>query len=249
MKGVFLEQPLEVRVEVKGEEFRQGDSLPCMLSMKNHGTAPIPLTGACLMLAAGDLKKVKQKAEDAFEVIAEAEVRLKESVAPQQTESFSCSFQLDRNCPITDKSGSLFLLYGGVGTKGTIGQLLVTVQPYETIRSIIEQLESSFQFVFKDTKSSDGWVEARFKSPSTRQFSMLDELLLGFQFAGETLKLRYSCKVKKFESGTSSLGVKKGKELIERSLEPGQYLLPGGFINPEAIDREVQEALSGVMVA
>lgn len=249
MKGVFFQQPLEIRVEVTGDEFRQGDTLPCTLSVKNHGAAPVSLSGAVLKLALGDLKKVKQKTEDAFEVIATAELTPKEHAAPQATESMSWTFQLDRNCAITDKAHSLFILYGGLGAAAGVGQLLVTVQPHQHIRSFIELMESNFQFIFRDAKSSGGWVDAKFKSPSTREFSMLEELVLGFHFSDDGLRLRYACKVKKFEATSVSLGVRKGKSVIERELKQSQYLLPGGFINPEGIDAEVRDALSGVMVA
>ena len=84
---------MEYRLEVKGDDFYQGDSLPCQLSVKNHGIAAANLEGAFLKLAVGDLKKVKEKKEDAFDEIQEIALPALAAVEPGKEQS--CEVTVD----------------------------------------------------------------------------------------------------------------------------------------------------------
>ena len=250
MKSVFIHQGLEYRLEVKGDEFFQGDELPCTFTIQNHGSSPVTPTKLELKLAQGHLKKVKEKKEDAFTVIAGADLSALPEVAPGQRQSCNASFTLDRNIAITDKNQSMFLLFGAEGIPGASGQMLLTIQTHKHIQTIVSVLETFFQFVLKGQKWEDGWVKTKLVPPAAPRFSLLKELNLGCRFEGDALDLSYVYTVRQFDvhsSSSSSVGIKKGKTTIDQRLESKSYLLPGGFINHETIETLLTEALSPIM--
>ena len=63
MRGVFIQKPLEFRLEVPLDAAIQGEKVPCTVTVTNHGSEPISLSQISLTLALGALKKVKAKAE------------------------------------------------------------------------------------------------------------------------------------------------------------------------------------------
>lgn len=246
MKGVFFHQQLEFRLEVEGDELRQGDVVPCTLSVKNHGSAPQPPGRLTLALANGNMKKVKQKAEDAFEVIATAECPELGEIAPGKQESFSHTFQLAKDSVITDGTLSPYLLFGSADVAGATGQLLLTVHPHKHIQEIVGLLETHYQFVPKGLKSSKGWVSYKMKPPSAKRFSLVNELSLGFRFEQDNLGMRYNFNVKKFEATSTALGVRKAKTDVAQNLEPSDYLFAGQYVNHEKVLALMSEALGAV---
>src|SRR5690606_15396036 len=113
MKGLLFHQQLEIRLEVEGEEFHQGDSVSCALTVKNRGNEPQQAGKLFLALARGDMKKVKQKADDAFTVIERAEDEAGSRTIPPGGEArLSHTFRLEKNCLVTDKNQSLCAVYG-----------------------------------------------------------------------------------------------------------------------------------------
>jgi len=140
VRGVFVKEQLEFRLEVTGDEWRQGDELPCTLSIKNHAASKQSLQDLYLHLACGQMKKVKQREDDAFEVISSAEHALASEIEPGAQESFSWTFQLDKNCPISDKAQSLHLLCGKGDVPNAAGLLPVTVHAHEHIKAVLSLL-------------------------------------------------------------------------------------------------------------
>ena len=248
MKGVFIQQQLEFRLAVAGEGFRQGDSLPCTVAVKNRGGADQAVGDLYLKLACGDAKKVKDKAPDAFEVIAEASLLAPGTLKPGQEHTAESSFQLSKNSPISEKSQSLYLLYGSSSIPQAEGVLLLTIAPHSHVQTILEILESSYQFVLKGQKSAGDWLTAKYKAPASSRFSTVNELNLSFHFDADTLNLKYKFTVKKFEfaGGTSAVGIKKGKSEIDQTLEPARYLLPGGFVNHAGVEGAIGEVLDQI---
>lgn len=244
MKGVFVHNQLEFRLESAAEEFYQGDSFPCTVSVKNHSTSPQSIADLRFELALGDIKSVREKKEDAFEVISSAELKLPWEIGPGQQQSLTWTFQLDKNCPITDNTKTLYLIYGT--TSGVMNQMPISILAHAHIQAILRTLDTVFQFVLKGQKSSKGWLNAKFKPPTSRRFSMVTELTLGFHFEGTSLVLRYVFGVKKLDTGVLSVSLKKEKTEVEQQLEEGKYLLPGGYLNHEAIDASIEEALKVV---
>src|SRR4051794_33986369 len=112
MKGISFQKPLEFNVKVDGESWNQGDPVLGELLVKNHGSDAQSLAEVFVQLAYGELKRVRVRDPDAFELLGSTKFDLNGSLSPLEEKSFRWKFQTERNCPITDASGSLFLVYG-----------------------------------------------------------------------------------------------------------------------------------------
>lgn len=242
MRGVFIHQQLEFRLEMAKDDAAQGDSIPCVLSVNNHSNTTQTVNDLCLELGFGNAKGSPSDLSEC-QTLASAQIDLPWEIAPQQQKSTTWTFELDKNCPITDKSQTLIIRYG---TKsGATNQLPITVATHNHIKSILQTLETSFQFVQKSEKSSKGWVEVKFKPPSGRRFSMVNDLILGFRFEAGALLLRFKFNVKRFDTSQSTVAVKKEKAEVEKRLDESQYL-SGGFLNYPAIEAGLADALNVV---
>ncbi|MEK6579332.1 MAG: hypothetical protein AABZ55_08920, partial [Bdellovibrionota bacterium] len=129
MKGIFFKYPLEFQLHVDGETWKQGDFIQGRLIVKNRGAAPVSLNSIQVQLALGELKKVRAKSEHAFKAIETAPLKTSENLIPEKEYSLEWKFKTDRNCPISDASSSLFLLYGSGEDPKQLGQLQANIQP------------------------------------------------------------------------------------------------------------------------
>jgi hypothetical protein len=244
MRGIFVHNQLEYRLEVKKDQFEQGDTIPCVLSVKNHGKTPQTVTDLRLDLCRADIKSVRERKFEQFETIAPAAFTLPWEIQPGQDQNAPWTFELDKNCLVSDKAKSLYFLFGT--TSGALNQLPLTVQAHAHIRTIVTILETSFQFVLKGQKSADGWVETKLKPPSARRFMMVNELLLNCRFEGPELVQQYVFNVKKMDPTTQSLTLRRGKSEITQRLEEAKYTIPGGFVNHDVLEASINEALNTV---
>jgi sporulation-control protein spo0M len=247
MKGVFINTQIEYRLEVAGEQFHQGDTIPCVLTVKNHGANAQSIDNLFLHLATGDQKKLKAKQEGAFEVVDAADKPFNGLLEPKTERSFQWSFSLGKNAPVSDKAHGLFLVYGNAAIAGCSGHLALNLEPHPHIQFLVRSLESPFQFENKGHKSSGDWVQIKFKPPSARRFSMLNELQLAAHFDGEMLDVKYIFTVKKFDAvSVTSVSIKKGKAEITQKLDPARYLISGRFVDHEYIEKNISEALDTI---
>ncbi len=243
MKGVFIQQQIESRLEIPKDEVVQGEVLPCTLTLKNHSGMPQILAAVGIELVYGKVKEIGQP-DAAVDILARAEIPKDWSLGAGESKSSAWSLTLDRNCPIAEKSAVPYFRFGNLS--GPITPLQLGVKPHAYILSVAELLESSFQFVRKGERWSKGWTELKFKPSVSKKYSMLNELQLGFHFEGELLGLRFAFNVKKFDSAdASSVKIGKGKSSVEKLLEPGQYLL-GGHFNHAGVEAVLGEALETV---
>ena len=245
MKGLVFHQQLEIRLEVDGEEFRQGDRLPCRLSIKNRGTSPIKLAPAFLQLATGDQKHVKAKDEQAFKQLAAATIEQLTELAPGADTRHEWTFELDRNCLVSDKAKSLYLVYGLSGAQGVLNHLQLSVLPHRDIDGILVVFETSFQFVPKGYKSKGDWVVAKLKPPSGQEYPALEELELSFKFIEDKLHLQYTLKCKKLSASPSSLEIQKKQLNVSQELLGSDYKI-GDYIDPKLLEPKIAAGLSGV---
>lgn len=246
MKGAFIHNQLEFRLEVAGADYCQGDSLSCNLSVKNHAAAAQAIPGVRLDLADTNLKKLKDKKEDALKVISSAALTFPPEIGPQGQGSVAWTFDLDRNCTISDKGQSLFFVYGGVAEDACTGQLPLVVYPHRHIQKVVSLFESLFQFVPKGQKSSNGQVQVKMKPPTDRKLSFVEELVLGLSFEKDALRLEYIFKVKAFDTTSTSGNVKKIKTDVSQTFEPEQYILSGEHLNHDFLEVRINEALAVV---
>jgi len=246
MRAVFIQKPLELRVEVPGDQIIQGSAVPCTLSVKNHGDSPFSCHDLTLRLALADLKKIKAKAADACVTLGEAQLDREITIAPGASVSFSWEFAGDRNAPITDKSQSPYLVFGTATEGAVLGQQPITVVMHPHYRALFDTLETVFSFINKGESWKDGRTSVKYKAPDIRKLSLVEEMTVSARFVDDSLEVLYAFKIKKFEAGAQSLNVKRGKAELTQVWTPSQYLFGDGFIRQEFLDRSIEEALSTV---
>lgn len=247
MRGILIQHPLEYRLEVHGDTFAQGASLPCSVTVKNHSDSSATLNKIALELSLGTLKRIKAKEADAFAVLERNDLGSDVQIAPGAQTTFEQTITLSANAPITDKNSSLYLLYGDPSSGAPLGQLLLTIQPHAHVRHIFDTMTTVFNFVNKGESHKDSLTIAKLKAPDARRFSLVEELNLGATFEdGDVLCLRFLFTVKKFAHSGANVSVKKGKVDVTRRLAPREYLFGGGFVRQEFIEAEIEAALSEV---
>jgi hypothetical protein len=246
MRSVFIQKPLEFRLEVPLEAAVQGDPVPCTLTVKNHGADPVPLPQLSLMLGLGVLKKVKAKTEDAFEIFDRAQLDRAQVVLPGDQIVSTWEFALDRNAPISDKNQTPFLIYGDGETAADLGQIPLTVKMHSHARAIFDTCETVFSLINKGEAWKDGYTAVKYKAPDLRKFSLVEEILLAVRFVDDSLELVYTFKVKKIDATATTLNFKKGKAEVSQTWAPQDYLFGGGFIRQEFIEKMLDEAFSVV---
>ena len=246
MRSVFIQNPLEFRLEVPLEAAIQGEAVPCTVTVKNHGADPAALTQLSLRLALGVLKKAKAKAEDAFQVLDQAELDRSQVVPPIGEIVSTWQFSLDRNAPLSDKNQTPFLLFGNGEEASALGQIPLTVKMHPHLRAIFDTCETVFSLINKGESWKDGFTLVKFKAPDLRKFSLVEEILIGVRFVDDSLELVYTFKVKKIDATAHSLNFKKGKAEVSQTWTPQDYLFGGGFIRQEFVEKKLDEAFSVV---
>jgi hypothetical protein len=246
MRSVFIQKPLEFRLEVPLEVATQGEAVPCSLTVTNHGSEPAPLSQFSLRLALGVLKKVKTKAADAFQLLEQGELDRTSVVPPGGQVVSSWQFMLDRNAPLTEKNQTPFLLYGNGEECSTLGQIPLTVTMHAHLRAIFGTCETVFSLINKGETWKDGYTNVKYKAPDLRKFSLVDEILIGVRFVDDSLELIYTFKVKKIDATAHSLHFKKGKAEVAQTWAPQDYLFGGGFSRQEFVEKMLDEAFAVV---
>lgn len=246
MRSVFIQKPLEFRLEVPLEAAIQGEPVPCTLTVKNHGAEPAPLPQLSLVLGLGVLKKVKAKAEDAFDILDRAQLDQAQVVLPGEQIASSWEFTLDRNAPISDKNQTAFLLYGNGESPADLGQIPLTVTMHPHVRAVFDTCETVFSLINKGETWKDGRTIIKYKAPDLRKFSLVDEILIGVRFVEDSLELVYTFKVKKIDATATTLNFKKGKAEVTQTWASQDYLFGGGFVRQEFIEKMLDEAFSVV---
>jgi hypothetical protein len=246
MRGVTIQNQLEFRLESPIDSATQGELVPCSLTIKNHGSEPVPLNHLSMCLALGNLKKVKAKGDDAFELLVQANVDRSSVLAPGSQSVMSWEFALDRNAPISDKGQSPYLLYGNGESSALLGQLPLTVKMHPHYRAIFDTCETVLSLINKGETWKDGFTTVKYKAPDLRKFSLVDEILVSVRFVEDSLEVVYQFKVKKLEATATSMNFKKGKAEVAQTWTAEEYLFGGGFVRQEFVEKMLEEAMAVV---
>jgi hypothetical protein len=251
MRGIFFQKPLEFRLEVQGDTFSQGDQISAVLTVKSHASEVAVLNSLSMLLALGNTKKVKaKKDEGAFEVVQSAELERGIELAPGQEIAIPGRFSLERNAVVTDKSQSLYFLYGDSPELSALGNLPLTCTPHPQVLAIFDTFTSVYGFIDKGQFSKDGWTCAKYKAPDTRRLSLVEELVVCCRFEeGAELHVRYDFKVKRFDTESEvKVNVKRGKANVLQQWKETEYLFGSGFLQQQFVEQQIDEALQSVAV-
>lgn len=248
MKGTTFQKPIEFNLHINGEAWNQGDPISGTVVVRNHGNEPLALADVKVWLAHGALRKVHQKSDDPFDILETVSFETAGQVAPKETATLEWKFALDRNCRITDKSSSLFILYGREAAGLLPGALQLTVNPFQLIQDYLKEFTTQHRFVLKSLRATvKNQVDAKLAPPDSKAFTTLDYISLLIKMDGDNLELKYVFNGKKVEaSNASTIEVAKKKKEVKQTLEPKQYRTETGRLNHVFIEQSIKAALSEV---
>jgi hypothetical protein len=248
MRGILVQHPLEYRLEVQSvDALVQGGTARCALTIRNHGEQAVQLASPTIQMVLANLKKVKAKDLSGFEDLSVTPL-VSESVTlePKSVISLEHTFELDRNAPISDKTQTIYLLYGASKDRAELGQLALTISPHPHLRAIFDTFTSVCSFVSKAEGWKDGRSFARLKAPDSRRMSFVDELCVWVRDGHDALEVEYVFSVKKFDTTMTKVDVKKGKTEIKQQWPRAEYLFGGDFLNQQYVEAEIDAALANV---
>jgi len=238
MKSVFFEKPLEFTINISGESWKQGENISGTLSVKNHSTEVSNHDDYGVFLCVGDNKKIKKKDEKSFTILNETLFG--------ESKELTFSYDLDTNCPITEKSGGIYIVCGR-RDELLLGQhLALQVSPSKVISSFIEVIENFLRFKVKSIKTKKGSLEATIAVPTTKDYSKIMQFKLGFSSNEGKLILKYQFKIKSisFEGGFTS--TKDSKQEFTQEFSPKDYLSYGDSLNQDFVIGKLNEIIDQV---
>jgi hypothetical protein len=209
MKGMSFQNGVEFKVVIEGESWSQGDEIRGKIESK-------PLSPVQVYLAEGNDKKVKAKSADAFIVLQE----LTSPKAP-----FDWKFPLNLDARISDKSGSLYLLYGNQENLDKLGQLRLDILPHIHLKDLIDLCTMHFRFALKSigfAKSGD--TEIKLGPPSNKEWTFLEELVIHAKLNESTLQTRFQFHRKEIDGTKGGLVTKSVKREISRKWNVSQIV-------------------------
>lgn len=246
MKGTFFEQPLEYSVETTGESWLQGQKIKGSFIVRNHGGDEKNLSQMGVTLALTDSKKFKAKNEKAFS--------LKETVVFPKDTKLSASgeqlleweFSLKDDCPITEKSSSLYLLCGDTTTPFSGGHLELKIEPIEMITRYIEIFENFFRFKTKSLKNKKGFIDVQYACPGGKELGQIAKLNQQIRIVENKLEINWLFGLNKLGYKDGNVVENKEEKLIEQVLEAKQYKIFGDSPNQDGILQSINEILDQV---
>ena len=158
--------------------------------------------------------------------------------------TFGWNFNLSTDCPITDKQGGLYLLFGGDEALTEGGRLNLQINLHPILQNYLQTFTTQFRFLEKYQKRKSELTEVKLIPPDSREYPNMDYVLCFLRIHDEQLEAHYRFKM----SGLGRTGVKmtvtkKNREL-EQSIPPEKYLQPGGFPNRACFRENIDQALN-----
>ena len=246
MKGFFFQHPLEYHLNVAGEDWEQGAILNGSLRVKNSENKATSCQELQLLLAYGVFKKIKAKEPQAWTELQSRVLAENIDFDPEEEKVFNWTFELATDYQITDKSGSLFLLYGGESIYSQ-GKIDVKLKLLPMLQSFIQTFESQFRFQKKYEKSKQKFTEVKLVPPDSREYAALDFVVCLLRIHESIMEIQYVFRMK-------SLGKKEDQEQLKMVNKKREYqqqfteaeYTTGGFPNREHFRLAIQEALETV---
>ena len=236
MKGISFQDGVEFKVTIQGETWQQGEDLSGSLeaTVKNPDVA---LGEMRVILAETTDRKLKLKSVDGFHVLAEAS---------SATSPLAWSFKLPIDARISDKPGSLFILYGSRVDKHALGMLRLAILPHHYIHDLIEIMRTEFRFALKNLTAGKGnFVEAKLEPSGSKEWAQLEELILAVKVTDETIETKFIFNRNAVDAMKAGLQTKIEKREIERSWGLKEFVHDfNGRLNKDAATLAIQNVIS-----
>ncbi|MEK6626684.1 MAG: hypothetical protein AABY86_17075, partial [Bdellovibrionota bacterium] len=156
------------------------------------------------------------------------------------------SIPLVETAPITDKSGSLFLVFGNLGDKTKGGHLLITVGPGFIIQEYLKIFENFFRFKAKELRQSKDMIQIKMTPPASKEFSSTEGLLLFIKNQAGKLELKYEFTIKKLGYTKGSVALEKNELVFPYALAHKDFMLGQDMIDQDKMLVHFKEVLDQV---
>ena len=197
-----------------------------------------------VIIAYGLKKNFKAGNESPWEVFEKQVLAKSISLNAGAEQSHEWNLQLETDCPITDKHGGLYLLFGGEDTLSAGGKLDVPVNLHPILQNLLQTFTTQFFFLEKYQKRKSEWTEVKLEPPESKEYPNLDFVRCLLRISQEQLEAHYLFKMSGLgRSGEKMTVTKKNRELIQK-IPPENYLQPGGFPNRACFRENINEALN-----
>lgn len=246
MKGITFLKSIEYTLEAIGEKWRQGDRIKGTLKIKNNGSENVEHFKMRVALLEGHYKKLKTNVQNGWTFLSEVNLAESACLETAAERSYSFVFELPQDCPITDKSGSLYLaFYEGLGTL-PLGHVELVIEPKLVISQVLEIFENFLRFKVVQIKYVKGKVEVKLNPPSSREFSTIDSLVLSLREHDKNLSLNYLFNTQVINMVSGAMQAQKKTRDLEQKFNAKQYLSYEGSLNQDFILESVNKAINEV---
>lgn len=245
MKGTHFQRPTELILNVHGEEWQQGDLIKGIFTVKNHGNEKLVLDNFGLTLAWGETKKVKAKDPKCFNNLYQKKFD-KVTLAAGEEAELPWEYQTPEDCPLTDKKGTLYALYGHTDEVWQGGNLLLTVKLPKMTLDLLQLFENFLRFKVKEIKNKKSKTEIKFLVPISKEFASVEDLTMDLSYAKRSFELEFVFKVKKLAYTQEGVNVKGDKLKLNLSLAGANLELAPGVIDHDKVLPQLKEVFETV---
>ena len=244
MRSTFFQQPFQHQIEIDGENWNQGEEIKGKLTIRNMSSETVVVNTSQVILAYGLKKSIKEGNESPWEVLEKQVMTQNISLPAGGEQSFEWIFQLATDCPITDKHGGLYMLFGGEDPLSVGGKLDVPVNLHPILQNFLQTFTTQFFFLEKYQKRKSEWTEVKLIPPDSREYPNMDYVLCFLRIHDEQLEAHYRFKMSGLGRTGEKMTVTKKNRELEQSIPPEKYLQPGGFPNRACFRENIDQALN-----
>jgi hypothetical protein len=243
MRSTFFKQPLQYQIEIDGENWEQGEEIKGKIIIRNMSSETVVVNASQVILAYGLKKSIKEGNESPWEVFDNHVLTKNISLPAVSEQSYEWTFQLATDCPITDKQGGLYLLFGGEDTLSEGGRLDLPVSLHPILRNFLQTFSTQFFFLEKYQKRKSEWTEVKLVPPESKEYPNLDFVRCLLRISQEQLEAHYLFKISGLGRSGERMKVTKKNRELKQKIPPENYLQPGGFPNRTCFRENINEAL------
>jgi len=244
MRSVYIQQPLEHQIEVEGESWNQGEVVKGQLRIRNMSSKTVAVKTSQIILAHGLKKVFKEGTMVPWEVLEKQLVAQDIALQAGSELTFGWNFNLSTDCPITDKQGGLYLLFGGDEALTEGGRLNLQINLHPILQNYLQTFTTQFRFLEKYQKRKSEWTEVKLIPPDSREYPNMDYVLCFLRIHDEQLEAHYRFKMSGLGRTGEKMTVTKKNRELEQSIPQGKYLQPGGFPNRACFRENIDHALN-----
>jgi hypothetical protein len=220
MRSVYFQQPLEHQIEVEGESWNQGEVVKGQLRIRNMSSKTVAVKTSQIILAHGLKKVFKEGTMVPWEVLEKQLVAQDIALQAGSELTFGWNFNLSTDCPITDKQGGLYLLFGGDEALTEGGRLNLQINLHPILQNYLQTFTTQFRFLEKYQKRKSELTEVKLIPPDSREYPNMDYVLCFLRIHDEQLEAHYRFKMSGLGRTGEKITVTKKNRVLEQSIPP-----------------------------